>query len=697
MTRRVLTAFAAVFGTWLCAAADDLDTARQALRDGFWSTARAYAQELEGDEAKLVVLQSYAAEGKWANVIGAIKGWTDADGDGFRYYHALALRELGREKDALALLVGQFADVGYRRLALRLKARLLLDAGDAAEAVRVMTAVCADGADCAMRMELADMKAAAGDRKGAADEWHAVVADTNVAGRVLAVAAMNLAEVPALQAAYARVDDVGLRRQVGFRLGTALLASEGTFAEGESLIRRQVRDAPDGVEAQKAHLRLCEAYLGASRWQAAADACREAAEMWPDAAKSSHVQQNLGWAQFKLGRKADALEAFARAEEFAMDDEMRAEAALKQGDVLNDMGKDMEAMAKYKAVLSDYAATKAAKALQRIVKLREREAEGRALYREFKFAEAQAVFAEVAKADPSRRSRMEFFAALCAYGQGMDDLAERLVATIVERSADPAIRSEAVLWLAKLDYNRGKWAEAGRLFARYAELAPESPAAPEALLWAARAAFAEGNFGLSISNVTRLASGYHKSPMRIQGFLLQGEALVELARFDEAVLVLERLLTSEEIPAEDRMKAQVMRADALFAMGADNPVRYREALESYRAVAADETLSAGDRIKMAFKEAKTLDKLRRAEEAVERYYAGVVLAYREGRIAGEHFDDEVRASFSRAAFRLADEFESRGDDARAVSVLRLVVNSDVPAAEEASRRIGRINSKGRFL
>lgn len=82
---------------------------------------------------------------------------------------------------------------------------------------------------------------------------------------------------------------------------------------------------------------------------------------------------------------------------------------------------------------------------------------------------------------------------------------------------------------------------------------------------------------------------------------------------------------------------------------------------------------------------------------MDQYYTQVVLAYREGRLAGEHFSDEVRAVFSKSAFRLADEYESRGQDRQAIGVLELVAESDVPAAAEAVRRIDRMRSKGRFL
>ena len=82
---------------------------------------------------------------------------------------------------------------------------------------------------------------------------------------------------------------------------------------------------------------------------------------------------------------------------------------------------------------------------------------------------------------------------------------------------------------------------------------------------------------------------------------------------------------------------------------------------------------------------------------MEQYYTQVVLPYREGRLAGGHFNDEVRAAFTKAAFRLADEYVSRGQDRQAIDVLGLVAESDVPAADEAVRRINRMRSKGRFL
>ena len=70
-----LCAFAAVG-----AGADDgLSVARQALRDGLWELARAHARTNASEAAKLIVLESYADEGRWDEVKKALSSW-DAGG-----------------------------------------------------------------------------------------------------------------------------------------------------------------------------------------------------------------------------------------------------------------------------------------------------------------------------------------------------------------------------------------------------------------------------------------------------------------------------------------------------------------------------------------------------------------------------------------------------------------------------------------
>ena len=642
-------------------AADELSIAKEALRDGLWDVARAHATNaVDTAEARLVVLESLAREGKWQAIGERLDKWREAKGDGFDYYRAVVR---GDHAAAMAILKRGGSQAGC------VEARLY-------EAERLERG---------------------GDGVRAAEIWRAVVAVTNVGERAFALASMGLMDPVLLRKAYANTRSVSLRRRVGLRLGVVMLRDGKTAAEGERLVRALVKDSPDADGAKEAFLALAEAKLDAGLWKESFEAYREAVEIWPDAVRIASVQEGRGWALQHLGRREEALEAFHSAGELATDEVAKATAILKEGDLLSEMGRGKESMAKYREVMERFPRTTVAAKLKAVIRLREMEDRGRKLFKEFRFGDAKQAFEKVAEEDSARRQRMNFFVVQCLYGLGLDDEAVAKARELVAACPDPLVRSDAHMWLAKFLYNRREWKESGRLFAAYAESAEDPVRAAEALLWASRAALAENDFNLAIQLSTRLSDRYPDSPRRASALLVQGEALVELARFDEAVLVFDRVSLSEGMDPDDRLRAQVLKADALYAMGADNSVRYTEALEAYRAASFGGSLSGGGQIVVAFKIARTLEKLKRMEEAIDQYYAHVVLAYRTGRLRGERFDDEARAAFSRAALRLADEYEGRGRDRQALSVLELLAESDVPAAEEAKKRKAAISNKGRFL
>ena len=641
-------------------AADELSIAKEALRDGLWEIARTHASTNVSDEARLVILESLAGEGKWDEIGRRLAAWKDAKGDGFDYYRAVVR-------------------------------------GDHAEAMEILKRGGSSEGIVQAKLYEAETLAKAGKKDQANGIWREVVSSTNVGLRVLAVAGANLMDAKVLRRAYAEVKDPFLRRMSGLRLGMALLRDSQTAKEGKSLIRAIAKDAPDVSGSCEAFLAMADQEVTSGNWAAAADVYREAIEIWPSAAKTFAVQEGRGLVFTRLGRKDEALEAFRLAGLLAQDDEERAVALVKEGDVLQELGRPEESMSRYRTVLDKYPKAGVSRELRTIVHTRELETRGRALYREFKFAEANAVFAEVGKSDPSQRERMAFFCVLCRYGQGQDDEAAAAARSLAENSPDADVRRDAAFWLAKYLYNRREWKESGRWFAAAAEERGGGPAAADALLWAARAAFFDGNYNQAIQFSTEVAERHADAKAKPQALMVQGESLIELSRFDEAVLVLDRVLVADGVRQDERARAKMLRADALYAMGADNPSRYVAALEAYRDVRFGGDLSDGERLSLAYRIARTLDKLKRTEEAMDQYYTQVVLAYREGRLAGGHFTDEARAAFSKAAFRLADEYESRGQDRQSIDVLELVAESDVPAAAEAVRRINRMRSKGRFL
>lgn len=641
-------------------AADDLSIAKEALRDGLWEIARTHAGTNSSEEARLVVLESFAGEGKWDEIGKCLATWKGLKGDGFDYYRAVVK-------------------------------------GDHAGAIEILKRGGSSESVVEARLFEAEALAKDGKRDQANGIWREVVSMTNVGARAFAIASANLMDAELLRRAYAEVKDLSLRRTTGLRLGMALLRDPKTADEGRSLVRALVKDAPDAKGAREAFLAMADAEIAAARWNAAAGIYHEAIETWPDLAKTASVQEGRGWVLDNLGRKDEALEAFRMSGSLAKDDDGRAVALIKEGDVLQSLGRLDEAMSCYRSALEKYPNVSAVKGLKSVVKACELESKGRGLYRALKFADARAAFAEAGKTDLMRRDRMAFFSALCLYGQGQDDEAEAEVRRLIGSCSDKTVRQEASLWLAKFLYNRREWKESAALFESAADWQGDSEQAAEALLWASRAAFADGKFNLAIKSSTRLAERYPNAKVKCRALMVQGESLIELARFDEAVLVFDRIAVSEDVLPEERIRAKMLRADALYAMGADNSARYVAALEAYRDIRFGGNLSASERLLVSYRIARALDKLKRTDEAMDQYYSQVILAYREARLAGGQFTDEARAAFSKAAFRLVDEYESRGQERPALGVLELVAESDVPAADEAARRIGKMRNRGMFL
>jgi len=330
---------------------------------------------------------------------------------------------------------------------------------------------------------------------------------------------------------------------------------------------------------------------------------------------------------------------------------------------------------------------------------------GRALYRDYRFSAAARDFAAVAELVPARAHEMAFFLALCQYGEGHEAEAAEAVKRLMDEVPDSPLRCDLMLWRAKYDAGHGGLAAARAVFEACATNAFAKPVrALEARVRAARCAVELTDpervveLARQVSEAWPTVTDPAARSWVAEMLLLQGEALDDLARFDEAVLVLERVMALD-VPSALTRRAALLRADSLLAMGADDESRYRQALEAYRTVAQDEQLSSSQRLVVSFKIGRVLEKLRRTDEAMDQYYTNVVTAYWDavrpganGAAGTRHawFDGDARAFFARAVFILADYYEGRGEAAQAVNVLRYLVESGVSEAGAARRRIQRL-------
>jgi len=281
---------------------------------------------------------------------------------------------------------------------------------------------------------------------------------------------------------------------------------------------------------------------------------------------------------------------------------------------------------------------------------------------------------------------------LCLYGLGRDKEARASGAAFLVDFPESSRLPDMVLWLGKLDFNRGKYAEARRFFLEYVTRWPGQRWADAALLWSARSAFSDADFTGAVELVTRLVREYPQSVRVVEARLVQVDALMELARFDESVLLLDQILALTQ-ESEWRGLALLRKGDCLFALGAGNELRYQEALATYRELLEQAGLPQQLVLQLHFKAGRCLEKMKRPNDAVDEYYSEVIVRYLNERGRGVWYDETATSLFVRAAFNVAELYEQKGQFEQAVSVLQRVIQAGVPGEEEARQRMERLRKR----
>ena len=732
-------------------AAADLAAARAALRDGLYPMAVSFAQAAQSDgelaaDARVVEIEALAAEGRASDVRARLAEWGDPEDFGYwvLWCEGQMAAARGDMKSAVAAFEKGDSLLGTNKLARAGNAvtwsAALMAAGSAAEARKVLER---SGAAAAGGVVGAEAKLLL-------SEMLAKSSDTNDVARANAL----LAELAGNGAAGGEV-----RRRAGYALAAVELSKKATFRKGSERTVALVREFPDAPESRDAMLRFGNAQLAAGDAAAAEKTYRDFLDAYPDAAFDAHALEGRAWALLKLGRTGEAIGTFERAAKTASNDVVRARCLFKEGDAFVADGRMGEAADAYgraakaaagefaeralfhqadacyragrveaagktfqeladktqsvmraqsalRLAMAEAAADQSGKAVKMYtiavesarddgVRARALVGRGRMLYRTYSYKEAAADFAAAAKTGRVSADEMDFLVALCMYGEGREAEARREVEKISARVTDPALGADLELWLAKCDFVQGEWDSAEKRFAACSSNTVDAARSADALVWAAKTAMRRNAFEAVVDYVAAAKNKGLSGTALASALVLQGEALVELARFDQAVLVLERAALAA--PDDDAVRrAATLKADALFAMGADNDARYQAALDAYRAALRDARLSPGEALAVQFKIGRTLEKLRRTKEADAQYYQNVVKAFNDGRKEKKWYDDAARAFFTRAAFALADREAARGERQKAVNILRYVETSGLPAAKDATSKIKELESKGGF-
>ena len=476
--------------------------------------------------------------------------------------------------------------------------------------------------------------------------------------------------------------------------GWALL-DMGRRTEAVGLFSRAAQAATNATDRAVCIFKQGDALLADGRFKEAADAY---ARVPPEGGTNLFLRALFQKADAlaRAERPEDAQKIFAQLSDMKVDAELAFAADLRMATLESAACRFERAIEIYTKLLKNEGSMTDS---QRVDVLHRR---GKALYGAYRFAEAEADFAAVAKLQPSRAAEMAYLSALCLYGAGRDEDAATAVRKLLASDELAGnLRAEVEFWLAKYEFAHRNYQAALAGFVSCATNASLSAGSRiESLGRAARCCAAQSDYAGVVEFATRattnaiavraIAKKTPETAAVAEAFVLQGEALMELARFNEAVLVLSRAQRLDA-PQKTLRRAAVLKADCLFAMGADDDRRYLQALDAYRALLRDESLTPSQRLAVAFKVGRTLEKLRRFEEAADQYYAQVVMAYYDGVNANTWFDGDACAFFTRAVFILADYYEARGEVRPAIRVLEYLAG--VPAAREARKRIQRLEAK----
>jgi TolA-binding protein len=311
---------------------------------------------------------------------------------------------------------------------------------------------------------------------------------------------------------------------------------------------------------------------------------------------------------------------------------------------------------------------------------------GKVYYSKYQFNEAMQDFAAVAEVDPHRIDEARYFLILSLYGLGRDADALESAQTFVIDFPDSQYFPDMLLWLGKFHYNRANFADASKYFNGYASGFAGRKWADAALLWDARAKFKSGDFTTAIETIAEMVKRYPSSSRVSEARFVQAEALIELARFDAAILLLDGILENDPDSRWGHL-ALLRKGNCLFALGAGNRLRYEDALAVYQRMTEESGLTSAVLIELYYKIGRCLEKLERLDEAVDCYYSQVLLRYLKDRSSGTWYDESTQSLVVRASFSASEIFEKKGRHEQAVSVLRRIVNSGSAASDEALRRI----------
>ncbi|MBL7076310.1 MAG: tetratricopeptide repeat protein [Kiritimatiellae bacterium] len=474
-----------------------------------------------------------------------------------------------------------------------------------------------------------------------------------------------------------------------FGRGSALFA-QGRLAEAATAFDKAFGLYTNDLKRAQSLFREGDAYLGNSQYGLAAESYAKVVEMFPDCGLAPGALFQRAESLARGGNVAGAEEGFRLLIQAYPDQAVAEEAMHRMAGLKEDAGAWEDAIGIYDRLMGTYS-----NGLFYVEALYGR---GSAHFRLFRFSRALTDFERIGQQfeDSAVGERAVFKRAMCLYWMGRDEDAIAVCHAFAEEHPGSDLLPDVLYWLGKSNFNRGAYKAAEEHFEAFQAKFGEHQLADDSLLWAGRAAARENEYVRAIEILARMFKLYPASDKMAEGRFAQANAFVELANYSAAILIYDEIINKYS-DSGLLGAAWGRKGDCQFTLGAEDPKRYQESIESYRVVANSHTAAPDEVLQAAYKIGRCLEKMERMDEALEQYYAKVIVRYLRAGEKGVWHNEAAKVWFTRATFSTADIMESREDWRGAARVLERVVKADVPATEEAKERIAKIRAEHWWL
>ena len=354
-------------------------------------------------------------------------------------------------------------------------------------------------------------------------------------------------------------------------------------------------------------------------------------------------------------------------------------AALQEAEILKQKNQTEAALKEYTRIAEQYTdQTVRASALHQ---------RGLILFEASRTSEAEKAFESVVQEYPEAAETPQAFymRGFCRHQLGDADTALKIFDEFIAKYPDSPWTPEVLFLTGELAYNRGDYPLANTTFLDIADRFPQHELSDDSLYWAASALLQQDNFLDAFKLYSRLAKEYPKSSLMLKTRFAQGEALSELGEFSRAILAYEEVIkASPDSPLADRARGR--RGDCLFTLGSTEPARYNEALSAYQSLYNRPTVDFSLKLQALFKIARSEEKAGHADKAFAHYMEAV---YSIDELKNP-VPPEAVLWFTRSALEAAARLERQSRWKEAVTIYERIVAADVPAKEEAEKRILKI-------